>query len=234
MPRFKTVSQWAEFLGSKAKTPAGQRKAILASFRVSEGVKGLRLRARQEVRTYHNYYQSTTRQDWHAQQQRRRQETFAATHPLTTSLPLPATVKDILGEARTERTLQEMLESERGRYDFCRVAGWYVRTSEEGDWNRSRYSKSWHNAHGGVWEVSARTVHIRRAYAAPLALPGACGRGDDNADPNRFYSERDSCHRSVQKPALITGHGNQGSICGNRLQSIPTQNIRMVDYQGEH
>ena len=45
----------------------------------------------------------------------------------------------------------------------AQMGAWAVVASEKGDWN-SRYSKTWHRQHGGVWEVDSRTVTFTRPW----------------------------------------------------------------------
>lgn len=161
MSKFTSVAAWAKSIGSQAKTLKGQKKAIVLSFDKTPGMAQLTARA---TATYPRpVRRGNETRTWKTQ--RERQEAFAANHPLTLSCPPPATCQDVYGRSTEQATVLELQVEGASPHFFALVDGWIITLLEEGDWNRDRYSKSWHRAHGGVWQVSSRTVRIRRVAA---------------------------------------------------------------------
>ena len=148
-PKHESVAAWAKTVGSSAKTLAGQRKAIIASFRPIVG------------NDAHKVYRKISRAEYYADCRRRRQYKFAESHHLVLSSPPPATMEQVYAGS-SEVSLHDMIESERSNFLHCVIAGYVVRTSEKTEWDYGCYSKSWHRQYGGKKVVSSRTVHIRR------------------------------------------------------------------------
>lgn len=161
--RYPSVAAWAAALGSKAKTRAGQRKAIIAAFDKPVG-----------GRIFHNgnfkpvfgeyvngiYVQRSNKADYLAKVTRANQERFAASHPLTLSHPAPATRQDVEGDSSAPTV--SVLELQDSRYGKAWAGGFCVRTREEVSWDNNYYSKSYNSKYGGKKSVDARTVLIRR------------------------------------------------------------------------
>ena len=146
-PRFTSVSAWSKAIGSSAKTHAGQRRAIIASFAPMQGSSCDRNGKRE------SYLCSRTRG---------RQERFCESHPLVLTSPPPATERDCTA-GRQIVGLAELVS--RVRNECAIVDGWYVTCREEAHYEE-RYSNSYRAKFGDTRVVDTRTVCIRRQSAA--------------------------------------------------------------------
>jgi len=172
-PKFASVAAWAKSVGSGAKTRSGQRKAILGSFARTYGLRPVGLGEAINpymVAVWHEKGTSAfaagavNRADYYARQRRARQERFAANHPLTLSMPAPATKVDVCGHG-SEFILSQYLQREAGCRGYTRIGEWYVRTVEVVSYDQNYYSKSYTAAFGGRKTTDSRTVLIRRVKA---------------------------------------------------------------------
>ncbi len=177
--KFASIEAWAKAVGSAAKTRPGQRKAILVSFpdcnsqntaarraaHLDISRAGFRVRTGEEFDPRDgmpNHRNNAT--DYLARRTRARQERFAASHPLTLSMPAPATRADVEGDNTAEVSLLK-LQEDRGYRTFARVGEWVIRTQEDVSWDNKFYSKAYNSRYGGKKTVDARTVLIRRVAA---------------------------------------------------------------------
>lgn len=153
-----SLVEWAKSIGSNAKTHAGQRRAIIASFRPHEKLVHIGSMPLDRDRPYGRYGRSTTRYEWYRAQKLRRQREFAANHPTTLSSPPPATREEVMGYRNyTPQPLADLTHESYGRY--AQVGDWYIRCTqdEEKDWNY--YAKSYRFP---KITISNRKVLIRR------------------------------------------------------------------------
>ena len=163
MRAYKSIEEWAKAIGSAAQTRKGRKKAIIASLRPSRGIALMGIRARTESPYLRERAVLRTDNQWFItyRTRRQRQEAFAAIHPLTLASPPPATRRGVYGQAANEVDILT-LQADRVPSDFATVAGWIITVKEDGAYNNDRYSKSYHSKFGGTYEVSSRTVQIRR------------------------------------------------------------------------
>jgi len=147
--KFPSIAAWAASLGSKAKTDAGQRKAIFASLRRRPFTQwGQKINSA--------YWPNTTpRADYYAAKQRTRQERLA--EALSAGQPLPATRESVKIAGKTPIPILKLDIGEYNRY--AQVGEWYITLSENREYDYHYYAKSY--GHPKV-TVSDRTVHIRR------------------------------------------------------------------------
>lgn len=153
-PRFQDLASWAKSVGSGAKTRAGQRRAVLASFRPIPGMVNLESGRPGQIHTH----TTTTRAQHAAFRRRQRQEMFASNHPLVLSSPPPATIRDCTGGLPVWRWDGDTPP----RHVCTRLGEWYVRAAEDVAYDRHRYSKTWHARYGAVKVVENRRVLISR------------------------------------------------------------------------
>lgn len=146
-PKFESLAAWAQAIGSNAKTPAGQRRAIIANFRPARG--------------HAAGPWNGSRASYLCRRTRDRQERCCETHPLVLSSPPPA-VQNACTAGRQIVGLAALLAADG---NLCAlVAGWYVTCREEAHYVE-RYSKTYRSKFGDTRVVDARTVCIRRPAA---------------------------------------------------------------------
>jgi hypothetical protein len=175
-PRYTSIAAWAAALGSKAKTRAGQRKAILTS---NLGNPRLSLCGRMTRAYYRDMFATGGYTPTHNDKLTR----WASANREKAAIHQPAKLAEILAsEARqaqekinlhltgrhdgaaTERDLLT-LQADRPFGAIARYGDWVIRVREDVSYDNNKYSKSWHRAHGGAKSVDARWVLIRRVTA---------------------------------------------------------------------
>ncbi len=176
-PRYASIAAWATALGSKAKTHAGQRKVILASFSRNTRLGRIGLMTR-------DYFQGNGNSIIYRNSRLHRQERFAANHPTTLAWPAPATREDLTGRhdgAATERDILT-LQSDRPHAAISWVGDWAIRVEENITYDYDFYAKSYGHPKK---TVESRKVLIRRIAPAGSQFPGTLESRDVDVDAFR-------------------------------------------------